>query len=308
MAGSMTAGGTAGGTTSAAESATGGPAAGGSARRVEGAARRARHSPWMDRAARLGLVAYAVVYLLVGWLSVQLAFGDHHGRPSSNGAMHELARQPFGEVLVWLVSIGMFLLVAWKGLEALLGHADEDGGKRLRKRLAAALKAVLYAAVGIAGLGVALGSRGSGGGGRSGGSGGSSDTWTAKLLDLPGGQVLVFLVGLAVVGYGAYQVYLGWSEKFAKKLDAEGRSGSTGTAYLAFGKAGYTAKGLVVGLVGVLCCYAAVTQDPHKSGGVDDALFRVLSEPFGPVLLGAIGLGLVCYGLFTLARARHLRS
>jgi hypothetical protein len=259
----------------------------------------------MDRAARAGLVAYAVVYLLVGWLAVQLAFGDHKGKPSSKGAMQQLAQQPFGEILVWLVSIGMFLLVIWKGLEALFGHADEDGAKKVGKRLAAALKAVLYAAVGVAGLGVALGS----GSGHQKGSGGSStDTWTAKAMDLPGGQVLVFLVGLAVVGYGAYQVYLGWSEKFAKKLDAEGRSGEAGTAYLAFGKAGYTAKGIVVGLVGLLFCYAAVAHDPHKSGGVDDALFKVLREPFGPILLCAIGLGLVCYGLFTLARARHLRS
>jgi hypothetical protein len=254
----------------------------------------------MDRAARAGPVGYAVVYLLVGWLAVQLALGDHQGRPSSKGAMHELAQQPFGEVLVWLVSIGMFLLVVWKGLEALFGHADEDGGKKLGKRLAAALKAVLYAAVGVAGLGVALGHRSSGGS--------TSDRWTAKVLDLPGGQLIVFVVGLAIIGYGAYQVYLGWSEKFAKKLDAEGRSGSTGTAYLAFGKAGYTAKGIVVGLVGALFCYAAVSHDPHRSGGVDDALLKVLKEPFGPVLLGAIGLGLLCYGLFTLARARHLRS
>jgi hypothetical protein len=265
----------------------------------------------MDRAARVGLVAYAVVYLLVGWLSLQLALGDHQGKPSSSGAMRQLARQPFGDVLVWLVSVGMFLLVLWKGLEALLGHADEDGGKRLAKRLAAALKAVLYAAVGVAGLSVALGSGGSGtGGSGTGGQGGgsSSDAWTSKLMNLPAGQVLVFLVGVAIVGYGAYQVHLGWSEGFAKKLDAEGRSGESGRAYLAFGKVGYTAKGIVVGLVGLLFCYAAVTHDPHKSGGVDQALFKVLSEPFGPLLLGAIAVGLVCYGLFTLARARHLRS
>lgn len=275
-------------------------AAGGTAGRVEGAAQDAQDSPWMERGARAGLVAYAVVYLLVGWLAVQLAFGDHEGKPSSTGALRQLAQQPFGEVLVWLVAVGMFLLVIWKALEALLGHADEDGGKQVAKRLAAALKAVLYAAVGIAAVRVAVGS------GSQGGS--SSDTWTAKLLGLPAGPVLVFVAGLAVIGYGAYQVYVGWSDKFAKKLDAEGRSGDTGRAYLLFGKAGYTAKGIVVALVGVLLCYAAVTHDAHKSGGVDQALATVLAQPFGPVLLCVIGAGLFCYGLFTLARARHLRS
>ena len=92
--------------------------AGSTARRAEGAGREAQDSEWMDRAARAGLVAYAAVYLLIGWLAVQLAFGDREGKPSSSGAMHQLAEQPFGGLLIWAVSIGMFLLVLWKLLDA----------------------------------------------------------------------------------------------------------------------------------------------------------------------------------------------
>ena len=51
-----------------------------------------------------------------------------------------------------------------------------------------------------------------------------------------------------------------------------------------------------------------ITHDAKKSGGLDQALLTVLDQPFGPVLLCAIGLGLGCFGLFTLARARHLRE
>ncbi len=32
----------------------------------------------------------------------------------------------------------------------------------------------------------------------------------------------------------------------------------------------------------------------------------MLDQPFGQVLLIAIGLGIACYGLFCFARARHL--
>jgi hypothetical protein len=97
---------------------------------VEDAGRRADSSEWVDHVARAGLVAYAVVYLLIGWLAVQLAFGDREGKPSSSGAMHQLAEQPFGDVLIWVVSIGMFLLVVWQLLEAAFGHREEQGGKR----------------------------------------------------------------------------------------------------------------------------------------------------------------------------------
>ena len=32
----------------------------------------------------------------------------------------------------------------------------------------------------------------------------------------------------------------------------------------------------------------------------------MLQQPFGPVLLGLIAIGIGCYGLFCFARARHL--
>lgn len=264
----------------------------------------AHQSDWMDKAARVGLVAYAATYLIVGWLAVQLALGNHEGRPSSTGAMRELTQHAFGDVLVWAVAIGMVFLVIWKGLEAAVGHRDEqDDSKRTRKRVMSAAKAVLYAAVALSAFSVATQSSSSGGGG---GGGSSQATWTATMMNWPGGQLLVGAIGLAIIGYGAYQVWTAWTEKFAEKLDAEGRSGQSGQAYLAFGKAGYTAKGIAIGVVGGLFCYAAITHDAKKSGGLDEALLTVLQQPFGPIMLGLIGVGLACYGLFTLARARHL--
>ena len=56
----------------------------------------------------------------------------------------------------------------------------------------------------------------------------------------------------------------------------------------------------------VLFCYAGVTHEPGKSGGLDEALSTLLQQPFGPVMLIAIGVGIACYGLFCFARARHL--
>ena len=41
-------------------------------------------------------MAYGVVHLLIAWLALQLAFGDHSENASSQGALRELASQPFG--------------------------------------------------------------------------------------------------------------------------------------------------------------------------------------------------------------------
>jgi hypothetical protein len=251
----------------------------------------------MDIAGRIGLVAYGVVHLLLGWLALQLAFGDREGQASSTGAVQQLAEQPFGGVLVWAVAIGMFLLAAWRVLDAILGHATDDDSDRLKAGAVGGGKAILYVAVGISAVQVAVGS-GSGGGG-------GTDSTTAKVMDWPGGQLIVGAVGVAVIGYGGFLVYTAWSERFLKKIDGKDQSGNTGTAFKWLGKAGYAAKGVAIGVVGGLFVYAAATHEPKKSGGLDQALVEVLDQPFGPVLLTLVALGIAAYGLFAFARAKQ---
>jgi hypothetical protein len=261
-------------------------------------AEQAHESDWLDHAIRAGLVAYGVVHLLIAWLAIQLALGEKEDSASNSGAMHYLAQQPLGEVLVWLVAVGMFLLVVWRLLEFAFGYRDEsDDTKRWRKRATSLGKAVIYGAIGWSAVQTATGS----GGGK-----GGTDSTTAKLMQLPGGQLIVGAVALAIIGYGCSLVYRGWTEKFREHLDAQGQSGTDGSAYVKLGKAGYIAKGISIALVGGLFGYAAITHDPKKSGGLDQALQTVLEQPFGQVLLIAIGLGIAAYGIFCFARAKHL--
>jgi len=246
----------------------------------------------------VGLVAYCIVHLLVGWLALQLAFCDKEGKASSSGALHYLADQPLGGVLVWLVAVGMFLLVLWRGLEVAFGYQDEqDDTKRWRKRATSGFKAVVYAAIGFSALRTAMGDSSKGGG---------TDSTTAKLMGLPGGQLIVGAVGLAIIAYGVSLVVRGWTEKFRENLDAQGQSGRDGSAYIKLGKVGYISKGIAIAVVGGLFVYAAATHDAKKSGGLDQALQTILEYPFGPVLLVVIGAGIACYGLFAFARAKHL--
>lgn len=261
------------------------------------AAERAHDSDWVDHAVRIGLLAYGLVHLVVGWLALQVAFGQSSEKASSTGAMHELASQPLGAALVWAVALGMFLLVGWRLLEAGLGHREHDGADLWRKRAASLGKAVLYGSVAVTAMQVALGDSSSGGG---------SDGYTAQLMRMPGGQLLVGAVGLAIMAYGARYVWKGWTEEFLKHLDGEGRSGDTGTAYRLLGKVGHIAKGAAILVVGGLFVWAALTHDPKRSGGLDQALQEIAQQPFGQALLAGVALGIGCFGLYCFARSRHL--
>ena len=252
-------------------------------------------SEWVDRAVQVGLVAYGVVHLLVAWLAVRLALGGS-GNASSQGAFHQLARTTAGRVSLYVVAFGFIALVLWQALEALFGHRDEDGGKRVVKRLASAGKAVVYAALAASAVKTAAGSSG----------GGGTDTLTERLMRMPGGVVLVGAVGVGVVVVAGVLAWRGASEGFADKLDPRGRTGTEGRVYLLLGKVGYLAKGVALSGVGVLFLYAAVTHDPTRSGGLDVALHKLQQQPYGWPVLAVIAFGFACFGLFCFAWARHL--
>jgi type IV secretory pathway VirB2 component (pilin) len=268
-------------------------AAGGDAEQL---GRQAEQSDTLDHLVSIGLVAYGIVHLMLGWLAAQLVVGASNEDASTTGALTQLARQPFGTVLVWGIAFGLFLLVIWRLIEAAFGHREEEGTDRLRKRLVSLLKAGVYAALAVSAAKVASGS----------GSSGGSQGMTAKVLEWPIGPLIVGAVGLAIIAYGAGVAWRGWTEKFAEHLDTEGKLGTSGAAYLVLGKVGYIAKGVSLALVGVLFVLAAVQHRASESGGLDQALEKVLRQPFGPVVIIAIGVGLACYGVFCFARARHL--
>jgi Domain of Unknown Function (DUF1206) len=260
--------------------------------------RQAKHSTLLEWTIRLGLVSYGVVHLLIAWLALQLAWGSPEGKASGSGALREMASQPFGEVLMWTVGIGFFALVIWQGIEAAIGHTDEEGGKRIYKRAVSAGKALIYGFLGVTAIRFAIGAGGGGGS--------SEESMTAQLMKMSGGAFLVGLIGLVIVGVGIGLIVKAFTGSFLKKLKPRGRSGELGRAVKWLGRAGYASKGVAYGIVGGLFAWAAVTFDPKKSGGLDDALATLLEQPFGPVLVTLVALGIACYGAFCFVWARHL--
>ena len=71
------------------------------------------------------------------------------------------------------------------------------------------------------------------------------------------------------------------------------------------GRAGYIAKGVALAIVGLLFLVAAWTAKAKEATGLDGALKTLREQPFGTFLLTLVALGLVAFGGYCFARARH---
>ena len=267
---------------------------------TEGAAEEARDSRALEWGARVGFVVYGLVYAVLAWLTVQVAVsGGKSAKVSRQGALDEVARQPLGGTMLWIAFGGFCALVLWETATALVGHHDKDGAKRVVARIASAAKAIVFAVFAVSCAKVASGSGHSKGGG--------AKTWTARLLELPGGPVIVAVAGLAILGYGVFSVYRGLGDGWRHDLDPDGKRGDLGRVITVLARSGYTSRGVAFGIIGGLVIWAAFTHDAQHSGGLDQALQRARQAPLGSMLLIVIAVGFVCYGLYNVARAFYLR-
>lgn len=257
-----------------------------------------RQHPAARALVTVGLIAFGIVHLVVGWIAVQVAWGGSGGEQADQqGALQQLASTPIGTPLLWVLGIGLLALALWQLGQAISGHAHvTESAKRLRKRVTSGFRTVIYAALGVAALQFALGS------GSSGGSNQKEEGMTATLLAAPLGRILVIVVGLAVIGVGVAIAVRGFRKKFTQDL-----TGGVPPAVIRLGQVGYVAKGAATAVIGGLFGWAALTYDAEKAGGLDDALKTVASAPVGPYLLTLMALGFVAFGIYCFFWSRRAR-
>jgi hypothetical protein len=249
--------------------------------------------PNANAAGLAGLVARGLLYLVLAALALGLLLGTASEQVDTRGALHELGSRPAGKVVLGLLALGFAGFALWHVYVALRGSGREES----KDRLADFARAVVYGA--LSGLSVSFlaAPKPSGNTDRAG------QTWTAKLLESGGGQLLVGAVGALVIGVGVWLVWRAFSGGpqdehavlEAAPLETEGLH--------RLAAVGNVARGGVVALVGLFVVIAAVEFDPNETVGLDGALKRLLDEPYGEVLILLVAAGLAAFGTYSIARA-----
>ncbi|WP_120519949.1 DUF1206 domain-containing protein [Arthrobacter celericrescens] len=269
-----------------------------SANKTARTAEAASNSPALETAARAGFAASGVLHVIVGAIAFQLARGLN-GEADVGGAVAQLAGSPGGPFLLWACFAACAALALWRLGDAIFGGpGPATGTKRLTSRAGAAGQALVFALLSATVLSFALG------GGKSNRE--SASDLTVTLLRMPFGVVLLLMAGAAIIGVGIFFAVRGARVSFRKDLFLPG-SPVPRRVVLTTGVTGYLSKGCALLLVGVLVIMATVRHQPEQSTGLDGGLKGLREQPYGPYLLGALALGLVCYGCFLILKGKYAR-
>ncbi|MFQ4148809.1 DUF1206 domain-containing protein [Arthrobacter sp. LAPM80] len=264
-------------------------------REARRAASRAGNSRALTLIARIGFAASGLMHLLMGYIAIRIAF-HQSGESDQSGAFAELIKFPGGMIVIWVAVVGLAALGLWLLLQAGLGIGSSSK-KRWVRSLVSLGKGVAYLALAFTALSIALR--------RPTSSTASTRHATATLLALPGGQILLIVLGIVTAGIGGYLIYKGARKKYCEDIALP--SGHSQTAITVLAMTGYIAKGIAILTLGVLFVIAAIKVDPQDASGLDGAVKSLAALPFGEVILIVVGVGLIAYGLYSFARARLAR-
>ena len=261
---------------------------------VMAGAERATDTPAVRRLGRVGYAALGTTYLLIGWITLQLAFGARpSGRADQRGAFQALAKQPAGGVLVTIMIAGLAAYALYLAIVAAVGEPGEPapGKKRLVVRASCAARAISYLVVAYSALTVLIAKQSSAGSGSG-----------AGLIGKPGGRWLVGAIGAGLVIGGLTLAVTGLMRRFEKHLQP--LPPDRRRVVVGLGIVGTVARGVAFALTGVFFLHAAWVFDPQQAQGLDASLRDLIGHVGGRTALVAIGVGLLMFGLFSWCESR----
>ncbi len=269
--------------------------------RAEAAGRQAAGSSWLGWAARLGFVARGLIYVLIGLIALQIAFG-RGGQADQGGALGQIASRSYGTAVLWLLVVGFAGLALWRFSEAAFGAVGPDGSEA-SERIKSLVRGVIYTFFFFTTLRFVLGSASS----SSANSNRQSETTTARVMEYTGGRVLVGVVGAVIIAVGAVLARESWRREFLQRMNLAGTGAGTRSLVERLGVVGGVARGVVFVLVGIFLVIAAVRYEPSRAEGLDGTLRAFAQTPLGPILLILVAGGLIAFGIFSMCEARWRR-
>lgn len=239
-------------------------------------------------AARIGLVAYGLVNLVLAGLIAQVAVGQKE-RADKKGALQEIAETGIGRVLLWVVVVGLVALVVVRLADAVAAVRERRGAGRVALAVG---EAVVFGVLARSAATIAQAEGGDS----------FSRSIVGALFGLPGGPFLVGLVGVALVAAGVYAVVHGVRRAFLRDLAPPARLRRLVTV---LGVVGWTTLGVAGATAGGLLVSAAIRFDAAAPVGLDAGIRTLAQQPFGPALLLLLAAGLAVFAAFCLFDARY---
>ena len=249
---------------------------------------------------RLGYASKALIYAIVGGLAIAAALNRGGRVTDTSGALRVILSQPFGRLLLLVLAAGLCGYALWRVIDA-FQDPDRRGTnfRGLVTRIGNVVRGCVYGLLGVEAFRLARGFGGS--------SGNEAEMWTARVMDWPGGVILIGLAGGVVAAYGVSEIVRSAKGKVDETVDYSSIPAAWRGPAVHVSRFGIGARGVIIATLGFFLVRAAWRHDPSEAQGTRESLLDLGDVVEGRWLLAAVAAGLIAYAIDQAIHARWRR-
>jgi hypothetical protein len=272
--------------------------------------RRAADETVVDRAARAGLAARGVVFVLLAYLigriaSGALGTGSTGKSASGTGVAQAVAAQPGGRPVLFVLAIGLLCYALFSLLDALVHHRESSDFQRWGNRALSLWGFLLYGV--FSGFAFATATSGTGNAGSSQHQDQQQAQLSARILRWPAGWLWLALIALVLFVIAGFLAARGIRRTFRDPLHQEAMSSREWTVATVLGVAGCFGRAALFAITGAFVASAALEDDPSHGQGVNGAARQLANTIPGQALLWAVAVCVLAFGGYLGFEARYRR-
>jgi len=263
-----------------------------------------KNKSWITYCARVGYSAKFVIYLALGLLILYAAVGSFNAEKiSKKFIFKEILSSPFGNILLFLVIVGLACYVSWRFIQGTLNPSELDMSKpkSVIERGFYFISALSYASVSYVAIKILLGSseNGNNNGGKS---------VSAKLMNEPFGEWAVAALGCLIIVFALIQFKHAIKQDFMDKFILDDAPKHSHRVIKTVGMLGFFGRGIVYATIGGFFVQSALRYEPEEAGGLSEALVFLLKQPYGFYLLMLVGVCMLGFSIFCAFEGRYRKT
>lgn len=242
----------------------------------------------------IGFVSKGVIYLVIGTLSLLAALNMGGESSGTNQALTFLKKQPFGQILLLLLGVGILCYSFWMFVQSIMDPENIGADRKAKmRRFGLFTTGLVYVAIAMLCF---------------------YHLVTYPIDDSANSRYLNFLgpttIGYVFIGIGcilavqAIVLIVGVAKGgLLDQFNLEGRKGSPIIRFV--GQFGFYARAFVVAIIAYFFLRAGIYTGNHEIKGIQQAFSFLDQSTFGRILMAVTAIGFISYGAFFVLLTRY---
>lgn len=241
-----------------------------------------------------GCISTGLIYSAIGVIAILSYLKIKDGGADEGSLLAFMYDYLAGKIFVWIILLGTLSYIAWRIIEAFKDPYNYGSSwKGIFRRLGIGLSSIADVFIAYSAIMVILGISGI----QEDGQPEEQREMAGSMLSEGWGDIAIIALGSTIGITAIIQFYYGITRGYRERLNIKQFSKEIKKLIHILAWIGYTARGIIIGIIGFFFIKAGVVENPGFVVNTDKA-FNFIGENVGHLQFILVAIGTICYGLF----------